>query len=114
MRIKAAIIVLVVVGVVLTANLLIDNRTVSPNQLAMRTTVCFQCHGAVPEYDTLSALHDKKASFNCSRCHSDIKALKTTDKLHDGLKWLGTGTVLVVLTGLTTSLLIVNRRNKVD
>ncbi len=114
MRIKAAILILFVVGIVLTANLLIDNRTMSPPQLAKVTTVCVQCHGAVPEYDTVLALHDKKASFNCSRCHSDIKALKTTDKLHDGLKWLGIGTVLIVLAGITTSLLIVNRGNKVD
>ncbi len=102
------------VGIVLTANLLIDQRTVSPPQLAKRTTVCVQCHGAVPEYDTVLALHNKKASFNCSRCHSDINALKTTDKLHDGLKWLGIGTMVVVLTGLTTSLTIINRRDKVN
>ncbi len=102
------------VGIVLTANLLIDNRTMSPPQLAKVTTVCLQCHSDVPKYDTVLALHNKKAAFNCSRCHSDNSGLKTTDKIHDGLKWLGIGTVLVVLAGITTSLLIVNRRNKVE
>ncbi len=112
MRITAAILILVVVGIVLAANLLIDNRIMSPPQLAKVTSVCVQCHGVVPEYDTVLALHNKKASFNCSRCHSDINALKTTDKIHDGLKWLGIGTVLVVLTGLTLSLVIINKTGK--
>ncbi len=114
MKIKAAIIILVVAGVIVAANLIIDNRTMSPARLANTTNICMGCHGAVPEYDSLSELHNKKASFNCSRCHSDINALKTTDKVHDGLKWLGIGTVLVVLTGITTSLLIINRKDKVN
>ncbi len=114
MRIKAAILILFVVGIVLTANLLIDNRTMSPPQLAKVTTVCLQCHSAVPKYDTVLKLHNKKAAFKCSRCHSDNSGLKTTDKLHDGLKWLGIGTVLVVLTGMATSLVIINRKGKVD
>ncbi len=114
MRIKAAIVILIVVGIVLMANLFIDNRTMSPPQLAKVTTVCLQCHSAVPKYDTVLALHNKKASFNCSRCHSDNSALKTTDKVHGGLQWLGIGTMLVVLTGITTSLLIINWRNKVN
>ena len=114
MRIKAAILILFVVGIVLTANLLIDNRTMSPPQLAKVTTVCVQCHSAVPKYDTVLALHNKKASISCSRCHSDNSALKTTDKVHDGLKWLSIGTMLVALTGITTSLLIINMRNKAN
>ncbi len=114
MRITAAILILFVVGIVLTANLLIDNRTMSPPQLAKVTTVCVQCHSVVPKYDTVLALHNKKASFNCSRCHSDNSALKTTDKVHVSLQWLGIGTMLFALTGIITSLLIINRRDKVN
>ncbi len=106
--------ILFAVGIVLTANLLIDNRTMSSPQLAEVTTVCAGCHGEVPEYDTVLELHNKMASFNCSRCHSDNSGLKTTDKVHDSLRWLGIGTVLFVLTGITTSLLIINRRDKVN
>ncbi len=102
------------VGIVLAANLLIDNRKMSLPQVAKVTTVCVQCHSFVPKYETALALHNKKGAFNCSRCHSDNSALKTTDKIHDGLKWLGIGTLLVVLTGITTSLIIVNRRNQVN
>ena len=112
MKIKAAIIILVVAGVIVAANLIIDNRTMSPARLANTTNICMGCHGAVPEYDSLSELHNKKTSFNCSRCHSDISALKTTDKIHTGFKWLGIGTGLIVLTGITTSLVLVSRRNK--
>ncbi len=114
MRIKAAIVILIVVGIVLMANLLIDNRTMSSPQRAKVTTVCLQCHSAVPKYDTVLGLHNKMASFNCSRCHSDNSVLKTTDKVHGGLQWLGIGTMLFVLTGIATSLLIINRRNKVN
>jgi hypothetical protein len=114
MRIKAIILTLIVVGTVLTANLLIDNRTMSSPQLVKVTTGCFQCHSPVPKYDTVLGLHNKMASFNCSRCHSDNSVLKTTDKVHGGLQWLGIGTILFVLTGITTSLLITNRRNKVN
>ncbi len=114
MRIKTAIVILLVVGIVLTANLLIDNRTMSSPQLAKVTTVCLQCHSVVPKYDTVLALHNKMASFNCSRCHSANSALKTTDKIHGGLKWLGIGTILVALIGIITNLLIINRRDKVN
>ncbi len=114
MRIKAAVLILVVVGIGLATYLFTDDRTVSPPQRAEVTTVCLQCHSEVPKYDTVLALHNKKASFNCSRCHGDNSALKTTDKVHDGLKWLGIGTLLVVLSGITTSLLILNRKGAVD
>lgn len=114
MRIKAAVVILFVVGIVLTANLLIDNRTMSPPQLAKVATVCAGCHSEVPRYDTVLELHNKMASFNCSICHGYISTLKTTDKVHDGLRWLGIGMTLVVLTGITTSLLLINRRDGVD
>ncbi len=114
MRIKAAIVIVAVVGLVLAANLLIDNRTMSPLRFAETTKVCAQCHGIVPEYDTVLVLHDKMAAFDCSFCHSDRHALKTTDKVHGGLQWLGSGMVLVALTGITTSLVIINRRDKAN
>ncbi len=114
MRIKAAILILFVVGIVLTANLLIDNRIMSSPQLVKVTAVCLQCHSEVPKYDTVLKLHNKKAAFNCSRCHSDNSSLKTIDKVHVSLQWLVIGTMLFVLTGITTSLLIINRRNKVN
>ncbi|MEE8413319.1 MAG: hypothetical protein V3R96_02090 [Dehalococcoidales bacterium] len=114
MRIKAAILILAIVGIILAANLLIDNRIMSPPQVTEVQTVCLQCHSAVPIYDTVSALHDKKASFDCSRCHSDSNALKTTDKVRDGLRRLGVGTLLVALTGITTILFITNRKGTVN
>ncbi len=114
MRIKVVIVTLIVVGIVLTANLLIDNRTMSSPQLVKVTAVCLQCHSAVPKYDTVLGLHNKMASFNCSRCHSGNSVLKTTDKVHGGLQWVGIGTILFVLTGITTSLLIINRKDKVN
>ncbi len=114
MRIKAAPIILIVVGIVVTASLLIDDRTLSPLQFAKVTTACLQCHSGVPTYDTALNMHNKMAALNCSRCHSDNSSLKAADNIHGSLQWLGIGTILFVLTGITTSLLIINRRNKVN
>ncbi len=114
MRIKMAMVILLVVGIAVTANLLIDNRTMSSPQLARVTTACLQCHGDVPKYDTALKLHSEMSAVNCSRCHSDNSVLKTTDTVHGSLRWLGIGTVLLVLTGITTNLVIINRRNQVN
>jgi len=110
-RIRAVIIILVVVGVFVGANLLIDDRAMTRSRFESTTAVCLGCHGAVPEYDDLQDLHNKKTAFDCSRCHADIAALKTTDNIHEGVKWLGAGLGLLVLTGITTSLVIVSRGN---
>ncbi len=114
MRIKAATVILLVVGIVLMANLLIGNRTLSPPQLAEVNRACLQCHSGVPTYDTALNMHNKMAALNCSRCHSNNSSLKTTDKVHVSLQWLGIGTMLFALTGIITSLLIINRRDKIN
>ena len=93
--------------------MLIDNRTMSSNRLEETTKICIQCHGAIPEYETLEVLHNIKGSFNCSFCHRDKTALKATDRVHTGLRWFGIGMVGVVVTGLITSLIINSRADRV-
>ena len=114
MRIKVAIAILVVLGIGLTANLLVDNRKMDPSQLEKVKTVCVQCHGEVPKYGTVSNMHASMASFNCSRCHGDTGALKATDNIHRGLQWLDVGAVFFALTGIVVNVLVINRRGKVN
>ena len=113
MRIKLAIIILPVVGVVLTANLLMDNRQLSRVQLEKVTTACPGCHGRVPAYDAAIKVHNKHAAFNCSRCHSDNSALKVADNFHASLEWLSIGITLFALICIST-ILIIDRRGKVN
>ena len=114
MRIKITIIILLVVATVLTSNLLIDNRGLSPVQLERVTTACLGCHSSVPTYDAAIKVHNKHIAFNCSRCHSDISGLKVADNAHTNLKWFGIGVMLLSLTGVIINILIVNRKGKVN
>ncbi len=112
MRIKIAIIILLVGGIVLTANLLIGNMTLSPLQLEKVKTACLDCHSDVPTYDIPIKIHNKHAALMCSHCHSDNSGLKVADNFHNSLEWLGIGTVLFALIGVITNLLILNGRGK--
>jgi Zn finger protein HypA/HybF involved in hydrogenase expression len=114
MRIKVAIIILLVVGVVLTANLLINDRKLSPVQIEKVTTACLGCHGSIPTYDAAIMIHNKHAALNCSHCHSNNSGLKVADSFHFSLKWLGIGTMLFALTGIITNLLIINRKGRAN
>ena len=114
MRIKVAIVILLVVGIVLAANLLIDNRKLSPVQLEKVTPACSGCHGSTPAYDAAIKVHDKHAALNCSHCHSDISGLKVTDSFHSSLEWLSIGIMAFALAGIIINLFIINRKGKVD
>ncbi len=74
---------------------------------------CKSCHGK-PRYDSPLAMHDTHASLSCSHCHSDNAGLKTTDSLHDVLKWLSIGTLAFGLTGITVNFILVNRKTKTE
>lgn len=112
MRIKAALIILAVLAVGAAAFLLVDTRTLSASRLEATTQVCKGCHMRVPEYETASYLHGTMSSFECSRCHGDNAALKTTDGIHTGLQRLGIGFWVLALAGSVTSAVIFNRRNQ--
>ena len=112
MRIKTAAIFLIILGVVLAAGLLINDRTMAPAQLEKMRTVCLSCHSEVPKYATASSLHIKMASFNCRRCHDAVSSLTVTDNIHRGLKWLSIGGVLFALAGFIVSLTVINRKGK--
>ena len=114
MRIKVAIIILLLVGIALTANLLIDDKTLDPVQLEEVTTACSGCHGSVPRYDAAIKVHNKHVAFDCIRCHSDVGGLNVTDSAHTGLEWLAIGTMLLALAGVITNMLVINRKSKVN
>ena len=110
MRIKAAVIILVAVGVVFAANLLVDDARITPLQLGELRTACPTCHSLVPEYDTVITVHNLHAALSCSRCHNYVNGLMATDKAHAGLQWLGFGAMLLGLMVIVANILVVNRR----
>ena len=114
MRIAVAFIILVVVGGLLTANLIIDNRTPSSAELENVRTVCQGCHGQVPQYDFASQVHNKHASFECSFCHRDNNGMKTAGNLHNGLEWFGIGIMLFGFIGIITNMFIIYRKSRVN
>ncbi len=113
MRIKVAIVMLLLFGGILTANLLTENKTLSPGQMAKVTTACSGCHGGIPAYDAAIKVHNKHAAFDCSRCHSDSSSLKSTDTFHISLRWIGVGAISLALMGIITNAFLVNRKDKV-
>lgn len=112
MRIKAALIILILFGIGLAASLLIRDSMMSPAQVDKVTAACPQCHSQVPVYASASYLHDRKAAFSCSRCHADAGALRATDSMHRGLQQLGAGAMLFAVTGIIINSLVINRRGK--
>jgi len=109
MRIKLTIVLGLIVGTVLAVYLLLGDQTLSPLQLTQVKAGCRECHSEL-RYDSPSTLHDTHAALNCSRCHRDNAGLKSTDKIHTGLKWAGLGTVLFVLAGIATNIIMVNKK----
>ncbi len=114
MRITVAFIILVVIGGFLTANLIIDDRTLSSVELENVRTVCQGCHGQVPQYGFASQVHNKHAAFECGFCHSDNSAIKTAGSLHNGLEWFGIGIILFGFTGIIMNLFIIYRKGRVN
>ena len=106
MRIKVTIAIILVTGAILTANLLMGARTLSPADFEEVTTACSGCHGLVPDYDSALQVHDKHAAFECSSCHGNVGGLKTADNFHAGLEWLGIGMACLALLGIITSVLV--------
>jgi hypothetical protein len=76
MRIKAAIIIVLIFGGIFAANLLIDNRKLSSIELENVRAACFTCHSSVPFYEQASKVHDTHAALDCSYCHSENRPLK--------------------------------------
>ena len=107
-----AIIILSVVGIVLAANLLVDNRELSSIQRAQVVTACPACHGSVPTYSVALRVHDKHSTLDCSRCHRDDRGVEIVDSFHRGLSWLGIGTIALALTGIVTNSLVLSKRKE--
>lgn len=103
MRIGTAIVVLLIIGVVVTASLLTPMRALSPGQIERITTACQQCHGAVPTYSAAIIVHDKHVAFNCSRCHSSVEGLRSMDSIHTGVQRVYVGIMLVGFAAVVTS-----------
>ena len=102
MRIKVAIIIsLIVGGIVLTANRLINHRILSPVQIENVVTTYVGCH-------------DKHVAFNYSRCHIDVGSLKVIDNAHTSLEWPDIGTQLFVLVGVIATTRVINKKDKVN
>lgn len=114
MRIKAGIILILVFGIVLTANLILANKTLSPIQLESVTTACKSCHGSIPQYDTVIQVHDKHIAFECIRCHSDVAGLSTANTVHTIFEWLAIVIAAVVLAGIIANIFITNKKGKVS
>jgi hypothetical protein len=71
MRIKAAIVIVLVFVGIFMANRLLENQILSAAQLEKVKTACTTCHGSVPVYDQASKVHEIHAALNCSRCHGE-------------------------------------------
>lgn len=113
MRIKLAVILILVVGVVLAASLLLSNRTLSSPQLAQLRTACLECHSVELRYSSAVRIHDIHGALNCNQCHYD-SSLQTAANVHSGLEWLGIGLAVLILAGIVANFIIVNRRTKVE
>ncbi len=68
MRIKMAIALFLVVGVIVAVNLFVRNKTLSPLQLAQIRAACSRCH-SIPAFGTPSRVHARHLQVNCAVCH---------------------------------------------
>ncbi|MBI4283061.1 MAG: hypothetical protein HY663_01165 [Chloroflexi bacterium] len=112
MRTKAALVALLIIGAIVAANLLTPRRALSPGQLEKITTVCTQCHGAVPTYSAAMIVHDKHIAFNCSRCHSSVEGLRSMDSIHTGVQRVYIGIMLVGFAAIVTSAFVTRAKVK--
>jgi len=110
-RIKLLVAWLIVAGAVLTAYLLVSDRTLNSAQLAQVRTVCIQCHSSVPTYNEALTVHDIHSTFSCSLCHSD-SGLKTAAAFHRGFEWLGIVIGAMSLSGVIANFIITSRKTR--
>jgi hypothetical protein len=111
--VKLAAAWLIAIGAILTAYLLISDRTLSPSQLAQVRTVCTECHSSVPMYDKAVTVHDIHSTFTCNRCHTDT-GLNTAVNIHHGFEWTGIVIGGLSLVGILTNFIIVNRKKRTE
>jgi hypothetical protein len=111
MRIRLALILILVVGAVIAASLLLSNRTLSSPQLAQVKTACLECHSVELRYSSAVSIHDIHATLNCSQCHGD-SGLPATAGVHSGLEWTGIGLAAVILAGIVANFIKTSRRTK--
>ena len=109
MRLAFLFIILIIAGLILSAGLFINNRTLSQDEMENVKTVCVGCHGQVPQYEVASRVHTKHAAFECGFCHRDNNAVRTISSLQSGLKWFGVGLISLGFFGIITNLFVVYR-----
>ncbi len=68
MRIKLAVVLVLIVGTVLAVYLLLGNQLLSPRQLAQAKTACRECHGR-PAFARASEVHTRHPQLGCTTCH---------------------------------------------
>jgi hypothetical protein len=68
MRIKLAVVLLLVVGAALAADLLLGNKTLSSLQLAQVKTACPSCHSR-PAFTSADSVHARHPQVDCTFCH---------------------------------------------
>jgi len=114
MRIKAAIAVMILAGIIAAAILLVDDKSLNPAELENVRSICPECHGEVPEYSYAIKVHNRHAAFECGFCHRDIGSLKTADSIHKIFKWLCIGMLSLSLMGVLVNLFVNNKKNGAD
>jgi hypothetical protein len=110
-RIKLLVAWLIVAGAVLTACLLVSDRTLNSAQLAQVRTACIQCHSSVPTYNEALKVHDIHSTFSCSRCHSD-SGLQSAAAVHHGFEWLGIVIGAISLGGVIANFVITSWKTR--
>jgi hypothetical protein len=68
MRIKLAVVLLLVAVAVLAGNLLLGKRALSPSQLVQVKTACQECH-SMPAFANASDVHARHPQVDCAICH---------------------------------------------
>ena len=111
-RLWTAAVILVVIGAGVGVKLLVADRLPGASEVATITAACPQCHGGVPTYGHVSAVHDRHASFDCSRCHGGGGALRVSDATHEGIRWLGIGVLVLAVAGVVASVLMMAKKGK--
>ena len=112
MRVKMVVFIALVIGAVVAASLLVKDGAFNSSQKATVTQACPTCHGNVPEYEVASPVHNRHASFDCSRCHGVDGGLNVSDRAHTGLEWLGVTGAFLVLTGIIANTVTVVRKGR--
>jgi hypothetical protein len=111
MRIRAAIIVALLVGTFAVSGLLVGDRRLESARLERLQTACPDCHGEVPSYSAAAKVHDRHSAFECGRCHTYTPSLKATDRLHAGLEGVLIGIVVLISAGLAANQWIISGKS---